>query len=975
MIFFPQQPTKKILKELEPESLSVLSNHKSYDAKPIRSAVPSANGQFKIDNVAPGKYLLRPFSQNKNIKFHIQPEFIEFVVTSEPLTLPQTFEITGFSVSGRVLSTENGFGIGKARVLLNGNPVATTHTDGSYTLENIKAGTYTITAQAADVQFEQKSVEITLKSSNIPDIVVSAFKVCGQVLSQDSYTIAITKHSSTFHTQATSQRDTGEWCTYLPTGRYSVQILTSAEDTARGIQFFPKTQNIEVVASPVSGIIFSQLRATVTGDVKCLTDAEGAAYCQNTVVTLHALDSDGRRNGATVKATVKNGKYSFAEVRPGTYEVSVPTTSLCWESNTLTLNVKSATETIPTFVHSGYLVSIVSSHNTKMTYILRSATHKIEKEIFLTAGLNSFCVDNFGVYDISFKGCHTYDSTTQNSFRTGDELPINVNALKHINGVRVLSDIRSAFKLLVEQNGEQRTVELKEESQKVDGKFSYRHEFSLKADEKLSLKPLNDVVLFSPSTAEIIGANDCVDNTFTFTAAKGLIINGKVTPPIDGVRVTLNFPRNQELQALVAITSADGRFKFGPLDEQLAVELSAEKESYVFSGFDSARGEFKAHKLCEIIVTVKDEQGKLLPGVLLSLSGGESYRKNLVTGDDGVIKFHSLSPSQYFLRPMMKEYRFEPTSKIIDVKDGETVRVGLNGKRVSFSVFGAVTSLNGEPFADVIVEARSEARCGQHQEEATTEANGQYRIRGLQPNCEYTIRVRTEGEQAAQVDRTVPTEQKVVVTKEDVHNINIIAINALGYVDVIARVNAANNEHYKTLRVQLYKKENRANDVPIHTQRVESPLNIKGRVNPGIMIFFPRIPFDGKTYTVELTTTLSDKNFKFDLPIVPFQANRSTVYVELDFTPEIRLSEGDLNQNSISALILLGLIIIAFFKQELAGEFLALIWTKISALATTIINNAQKKRDTRHEIAYNENEIDKLAQSINATKKKNVRKA
>lgn len=465
-----------------------------------------------------------------------------------------------------------------------------------------------------------------------------------------------------------------------------------------------------------------------------------------------------------------------------------------------------------------------------------------------------------------------------------------------------------------------------------------------------------------------------LQNAFTFTAAKGLIINGKVTPPIADVKITLSFSQNPDMAPLEVLTNANGQFKFGPLDGQLAVELSAFKESYVFSEYDSNRNEFKAHKLCEIIATVKDEQGAKLSGVLLSLSGAESYRKNLVTDENGAIKFHSLSPSQYYLRPMMKEYRFEPASKIIDIKDGETVRVELNGKRVSFSVFGSVNTLNGEPFADVIVEARSEDRCGQHQEEATTEPNGQYRIRGLQPGCEYSISVRTDGETAALVDRTIPTEHKVTVNKEDVHSIDIVAISPISYVDVIARINAASNEHYKTLRVQLYKKEAGPSDNPIYSQRVESPLNVKSRDNPGIMVFFPRIPFDGKTYVVELTTTLSDKNFRYTLPVQTFQANRSTIFFELNFEPEIRLNEGDLNQNSLSALILLGLVIIAFFKQDLAADFLAIVWTRLSAVVTTAIQNAQKKKENRHDVVYNESEIEKLAQSINATKKKTTRK-
>lgn len=39
--------------------------------------------------------------------------------------------------------------------------------------------------------------------------------------------------------------------------------------------------------------------------------------------------------------------------------------------------------------------------------------------------------------------------------------------------------------------------------------------------------------------------------------------------------------------------------------------------------------------------------------------------------------FNSLSPSEYFLRPMLKEYRFEPHSKMIEVEEGATVNVQL----------------------------------------------------------------------------------------------------------------------------------------------------------------------------------------------------------------------------------------------------------------------------------------------------------
>lgn len=111
--------------------------------------------------------------------------------------------------------------------------------------------------------------------------------------------------------------------------------------------------------------MFSQLRATVVGEVKCLSDA--SRDCKEISITLNALDANGARSGQFSTATLNGGKYSFNNVLPGSYEVTVASSSLCWEANTLTINVKTASETIPTLVHNGYLVSVSSSHNTRVS--------------------------------------------------------------------------------------------------------------------------------------------------------------------------------------------------------------------------------------------------------------------------------------------------------------------------------------------------------------------------------------------------------------------------------------------------------------------------------------------------------------------------------------------------------------------------------------------------------------------------------
>jgi len=44
----------------------------------------------------------------------------------------------------------------------------------------------------------------------------------------------------------------------------------------------------------------------------------------------------------------------------------------------------------------------------------------------------------------------------------------------------------------------------------------------------------------------------------------------------------------------------------------------------------------------------------------------------------------SQSPGQYFLRPMMKEYKFEPASRMIDVTEGTAVDVNIVGVRTAY---------------------------------------------------------------------------------------------------------------------------------------------------------------------------------------------------------------------------------------------------------------------------------------------------
>lgn len=274
-------------------------------------------------------------------------------------------------------------------------------------------------------------------------------------------------------------------------------------------------------------------------------------------------------------------------------------------------------------------------------------------------------------------GCHKFEEDSK-SLSTKSSTPVHVNAVKHRNGIRILSEISQKFTVEVEfEDGTKSVFKPVEQREKVDGYVSYNINLDLKTSERVKLAPRSEQMLFKPDETELKGASDCVDVAFNFIATKGLVVTGKTDPIISDVVVTLTFPKNPEQSAMLTATNSAGEFKFPTIDPTIDYEVKAEKESYIFSDFDVSRNLFHGHKLCEIIVQVKDERAKELSSVVISLSGGENYRKNLATATNGEIKFHSLKPGKYYLRAMMKEYDFKPNSQTLEIKDGETVKIDL----------------------------------------------------------------------------------------------------------------------------------------------------------------------------------------------------------------------------------------------------------------------------------------------------------
>lgn len=87
----------------------------------------------------------------------------------------------------------------------------------------------------------------------------------------------------------------------------------------------------------------------------------------------------------------------------------------------------------------------------------------------------------------------------------------------------------------------------------------------------------------------------------------------------------------------------------------------------------------------------------------------------------------------------------------------------FRGKRVAYSAFGQVRSLNGEYEEGMTIVATGTQNCSHFSEEASLESRGQFRIRGLQPYCSYDVRVNFKGVDQNKIERIAPSSIQLPV--------------------------------------------------------------------------------------------------------------------------------------------------------------------------------------------------------------------
>lgn len=413
------------------------------------------------------------------------------------------------------------------------------------------------------------------------------------------------------------------------------------------------------MSDPIEELSFSQFLGEISGEIKCLEK------CPALTVSLRSSRDGG---GATPRViTAVDGTFTVSEVVPGTYTLSIQKEEWCWLVKSMPVTVDTQNLQV-TLEQVGYQLTLASSHETTLSY---TSTSGASGTVVAQKGSTLVCISEPGMYTLTPVGCHKFGSA-QIQWSTSSPSLVTLSAVTHqLTGAIRATEVAS-FTVQVKSGEKVNTLGPLNPS--PEDLHLYVFEVWVREGETVTLIPgsPSNLYQYQPSSHTLTMPADCVLETVTFVAERALFIHGKVTPPIAGVKVTVE----GDGQIHTYTTDNEGKYVAGPLDNSGEYSLSAEKKGYIMNPL-SDKGHFEAYKLAEIIVEVKDEEGVPLGGVLVSMSGGSSYRQNSLTENDGTIGFLSLTPGDYFLRPMMKEYVFDPPSKMVTVDEGATIVISI----------------------------------------------------------------------------------------------------------------------------------------------------------------------------------------------------------------------------------------------------------------------------------------------------------
>ena len=771
------------------------------------------DGSFSFKNIPYGEFIVQVFKKNEFVNYPLLPFVQKQFVKHTDCELEKPFQVNLFNIYGKVLNGKKK-GISNVTIKLDGQVKAITDKNGVYILEQVSENNIDLEVQTENLFFDPlTNFHISPLLEKLPDFVVGDYKLCGKIFieAKDSFTLSkrtvVLQDKNSNEERKTITDQGGKYCFEVKEGMYKIYPVLTEEEKKSELHLQPEFQEIEIIDKPILNINFYQSKVKITGKVKCLNKCDEN---ENIVIKLISM-----KNEVTQETNMdpKTNTYEFQNILSGQYKLSIMKNEWCWKSENQIIKVQNENIENLDFEQSGYSLFYMTHHDINALCI-HKATNKTS-EIVLKKYSDKLCLPNEGLYTIIPKSCYlfaqneySYDTNNnkdQNIFelnpielRTKGKIILDDSVIKkfkeqNISKVNVLINI--SLNIDNEDNNKdnlkQLKVEIKSKSKETEFSFYTKPNTKFKVIPSFDLtknkQEIIDTLLFM-TTEKILNVHgECQEdaNNLKFIIKSGILIEGKVTPPIKDIKISA-YNKNDNSIITFSYTDKDGKYKIGPLSMDDEYELKAVKEGYKINPTKKNKHYFNCEKLSYLKVKVEDLEGNPLSGVFISLSSSEkNFRTNNNTNAEGVFTFMDLSSGEYYIQPFLKEYQFEQGQKSIIVKGGDHIDIVLKAKRVAFSVYGKVNNLMREKLDNIFVQAQN-IRTNVMQETPILKS-GEYRLKGLIPGEKYIITVKTSAN--PNIERALPINIMLTISKNDTFGVDFVVFHKYKEIDIRGYLN------------------------------------------------------------------------------------------------------------------------------------------------------------------------------------------
>jgi subtilisin family serine protease len=303
-----------------------------------RNALTDATGKYIIDNVPPGNYQVTA-SKSGYQSSSLTVNVLSGTTAVANFSLSQI--VLSGSITGSVTDAKDGAAIVGATVS-DGARTATTDASGKYTITAVPPGNYQVTASKSGYQSSSLTVNVVSETTAVANFSLS------QTLTPGSITGSVTDAKDGAAISGAQVSAGTRTATTDASGKYTVANVPPGTYVAvaskEGSQNSSLTVNVFSGGTTIANFSLSQILTpgSITGSV---TDAKDGAAISGAQVSA----------GTRTATTDASGKYTVANVPPGTYVVVASKEG--YQNSSLTVNVVSGSTAVANLSLSQIIVT------------------------------------------------------------------------------------------------------------------------------------------------------------------------------------------------------------------------------------------------------------------------------------------------------------------------------------------------------------------------------------------------------------------------------------------------------------------------------------------------------------------------------------------------------------------------------------------------------------------------------------------